>query len=167
MPEPKSKMVPEPDKFKSNLTGSEKYLLNTLNKVTLSVEIIPIVYSILLIALIVWGGFMSQGCAFTIETLAYVTLPFSFICLLLSCIIKLCTWYRVHALVMLLPLAIPISRHFFPDFNIWWVILIAGVPLLTTTLICMYRFNAWSKCKDIFHIFIQSANQPKQTITNN
>lgn len=159
MPEQINQPTPE-----ENMDANQKRK-RILGNAVLAAEIFPIIYSCLLLIIIVCSGFMTQDYAYTIETLAFATIPFTLLCLILSIVHKLCIWYRVHAFVMLLPLAIPISRHFFPDFNMWWVILIAGVPLLATTLMCMYRFNAWSKCKDIFHMFIRPT-KPKPTITN-
>lgn len=149
MSEPK----PQHKESESTTYAACRYFMDMALKALCAAKIFPVAYSLVLIILIICYGNMSQGCASLIGTTAFVTLPFTILCIWLSYPLHLCNWYRFHALMMLSPLAIPLTHAFAPEFDLRLVRWIVGGLLAVTTCVCICLFLTPKK--------------PKQTITTN
>ena len=127
--------------------GMVEFLFKIVTKATHTAKVFPMAYSLLLIILIMCNGMMSFSLEFTIEIVAFATIPFTAICLILSYNLKLCKWYRLQSLTILSPLSIPLMRTFCPDLNLLWARIIVVTLLSTTTLICIFQFCTKEQCK--------------------
>lgn len=113
MPTPK----PQHSEFESTTYAAAKFFMDISKKAIYAAKVFPVIYSIILIAIIAFYGDMSQSCAFAIGVTAFVTLPFTILCIWLSYALHLCNWYRFHVIAMLSPIAIPLTHTFAPDIN--------------------------------------------------
>lgn len=109
-----------------------------LRKVTGTIKKFPFVYTFILLCLSPFDAWLSLKWAQLLWLFTFTSLPTSWLCWKLSFPLKLCKWYRLQCVIILVPQIIPIFRIFCRELNILWVW--AGVALIfVASLVNCYK----------------------------
>ena len=114
-------------------------LIENYRKAYFAIKVFPFIYTAVLLLLCPFEAFLSLRLAELLGLFIFTSVPSTILCLILSYAVKLCPWHRAQCVIMLLPLAIPVCRLFWPSY-VFLVWVGVSVILLVSLVNCYFVF---------------------------
>lgn len=124
---------------------SIKYVISKLRYITLTVQIMPFVYTGLYILTMILYMFVSENARFVLDTLFYVSPVVIAGLLVESKILKLCKWHKTACILPIIPQITVFVDYHIIDLTQFEVYMSIIVPVAMSTLLLIAAYHVFMK----------------------